>query len=130
MSCHEDNAWTDGAESDVGTLLGRNVRQLRESARAHAGAGAKLAEIRAATWANMESGAANPTLTVLHRVAGALQVSIEELITSPRAACQFYPRGSLPSKVRNGNVTVRRLLPEPIPGNGDGTAWTSPPEPP
>lgn len=108
--------WTDAAESDVGTLLGRNVRQLREARGLTQAQAAKLAEIPRATWANMESGAANPTLAVLHRVAGALQVSIEELITSPRAACQFYPKGSLPSKVRNGNVTVRRLLPDAIPG--------------
>src|SRR5262245_12426442 len=108
--------WTEGPESDVGTLLGRNVRQLREARGLTQAQSAKLAEIPRATWANMESGAANPTLAVLHRVASALQVSIEELITSPRAACQFFPKGSLPSRVRNGNVTVRRLLPDAIPG--------------
>jgi quercetin dioxygenase-like cupin family protein len=59
---------------------------------------------------------ANPTLTVLHRVADALQVTIEELIQAPRAACQFYPKGTLPARVRSGNVTVRRLLPDAIPG--------------
>jgi len=109
-------AWKDAPESDVSTVLGRNVRQLREARALTQAQAAKLAEIPRATWANMESGAANPTLAVLHRVAGALQVSIEELITTPRAACQFYPKGSLPSKVRNGNVTVRRLLPDVIPG--------------
>lgn len=109
-------AWKDAPESDVGTLLGRNVRQLREARGLTQAQVAKLAEIPRATWANLESGAANPTLAVLHRVASALQVSIEELITTPRAACQFYPKGSLPSKVRNGNVTVRRLLPDTIPG--------------
>src|SRR6185369_12808086 len=109
-------AWTDAPESDVSTVLGRNVRQLREARGLTQAQAAKLAEIPRATWGNMESGAANPTLAVLHRVAGALQVSIEELITTPRPACQFYPKGSLPSKVRNGNVTVRRLLPDVIPG--------------
>ena len=109
-------AWKDAPESDVSTVLGRNVRQLREARALTQAQAAKLAEIPRATWANMESGAANPTLAVLHRVAGALQVSIEELITTPRAACQFYPKGSLPSKVRNGNVRVRRLLPDVIPG--------------
>jgi len=53
---------------------------------------------------------------VLHRVADALQVTIEELISMPRAACKFYPKDSLPSRVRNGNVTVRKLLPDAIPG--------------
>src|SRR5262245_41170701 len=109
-------AWTETQEADVGSLFGRNVRQLREARALTQAQAAKLADIPRATWANMESGSANPTLAVLHRVAEALQVSIEELITTPRAACQFYANGSLPSKVANGNVTVRRLLPDSIPG--------------
>jgi transcriptional regulator with XRE-family HTH domain len=108
--------WPEIPDSDVGALLGRNVRQLREARALTQAQVAKMADIPRATWANLETGAANPTLGVLHRVANALQVSIEELITTPRAACQFYPKGSLPSKVRNGNVTVRRLLPDVIPG--------------
>ena len=108
--------WRVDDDSDVGARLGQNVRQLREARALTQARAAKLADIPRATWANMESGAANPTLAVLHRVAGALQVSIEELITTPRAACQLYPKGSLPSTVRNGNVNVRRLLPDAIPG--------------
>jgi transcriptional regulator with XRE-family HTH domain len=45
---------------------------------------------------DLESGSANPTLAVLHWVAGALQVSLEELLAPLRAASRFYPRGSLP----------------------------------
>src|SRR5436309_10585753 len=96
--------------------LAQNVRQLRDARGMTQQQMARIAGLPRATWANLESGAANPTLTVLYRVAAALQVSIEELISSPRAACHFYPKGSLPSKVRNGNVTVRKLLPDAIPG--------------
>lgn len=102
--------------ADVPEILGRNVRQLREArdlSQAHV---AKLAGIPRATWANIESGASNPTLAVLHRVANALQVTMEELISTPRAACRLYPKGTLPARVRSGNVTVRKLLPDAIPG--------------
>lgn len=76
---------------------------------------AKLSRLPRATWANLESGAANPTLSVLHRVAGALGVSLEELIATPRADVKHYPKGSLPSR-RRGDVEVSSLLPDEIPG--------------
>jgi transcriptional regulator with XRE-family HTH domain len=68
-----------------------------------------------ATWANLESGEANPTLSVLHRAARALSVSLEELIATPRAACAFYEGASIPVRKR-GQVTVKKLLPDPIRG--------------
>src|SRR5207302_1590691 len=74
---------------------------------------ARISGLPRATWANLESGSANPTLAVLHRVADALQVSLEELLAAPRAASRFYPRGTLPSRAR-GQVSVRQLLPDPI----------------
>lgn len=77
---------------------------------------AKLSGVPRATWANLESGAANPTLTVLYRVALALQVPLEELIATPHAACQFFPAGSLPIRSRGTGVSIRKLLPDPIPG--------------
>jgi transcriptional regulator with XRE-family HTH domain len=92
-----------------------NLKQLRDARGMTQQQMAKLAGLPRATWANLESGEANPTLTVLHRVALALQISIEELISSPRAACEFYPRGRLGERTK-GQVTIRRLLPDPIPG--------------
>ncbi len=50
-----------------------------------------LAGIPRATWANLESGAANPTLAVLVGVAQALQVRLEELIEPPRRSGRLYP---------------------------------------
>ena len=76
---------------------------------------AKLAELPRATWANLESGAANPTLAVLDREATAFQVTIEELVAAPRSEARRYPKASLPVKAR-GAVSVRKLLPDPIPG--------------
>lgn len=99
---------------ELSARLARNVRQLREARGLTQQQMAKLAGLPRATWAHLETDEANPTLGVLHRVARALQVTIEELVAAPRAACQLYPRGSLPVR-RPGQATVRKLLPDPIP---------------
>ena len=100
---------------DIGATLGRNIKQLREARGFSQQQIAKLAGVPRATWSHLESGDANPTLGVLHRAAAALQVSIEELISSPRAACRLYARGTL-SERSPGQALVRKLLPDPIPG--------------
>jgi len=38
------------------------------------------------------------------------------LLAAPRAASRFYPRSAVPVRVR-GQVNVRQLLPDPIPGS-------------
>jgi transcriptional regulator with XRE-family HTH domain len=104
-----------GMDEALAARLGANVRQLREARGLTQHQMAKLSGIPRATWANLESGMANPTLSVMSRVATALQVSLEELVASPRASCQYYPRDALEWRKR-GAVVVRRLLPDPIPG--------------
>ena len=99
----------------LASRLGKNARQLREARGFTQQQMAKLSGVPRATWANLESGAGNPTLSVLHRVAQALQVTIEELISPPRASTQFYPAARLPVRTQ-GLATVRRLLPDSIPG--------------
>ena len=95
--------------------LGRNIKQLREARGLTQQQMARLAGIPRATWSHVESGAANPTLEVLHRVALALQVTLEELLAAPRSACELYPRDALPTRTQ-GLALVRKLLPDPIPG--------------
>jgi transcriptional regulator with XRE-family HTH domain len=102
-------------DSDVAARLARNVAQLRETRGLTQQQMAKLAGLPRATWAHLESGHANPTLTVLNRAAAALQVSIEELIGAPRSAAKHYPVGQLPTRTR-GTVVIRKLLPDRIPG--------------
>src|SRR5437868_498067 len=77
---------------DVASRLGRNVRILREGRSLTQAQMAKIAGVPRATWANMESGAANPTLAVLDRIATAFQVTIEELIAAPRSEARRYPK--------------------------------------
>src|SRR5207253_3909110 len=76
--------------------LAANVRQLRDARGMTQQQMARVSGLPRATWANLESGSANPTLGVLHRVAAAL--ALEELLAAPRAASRFHPRGSLPER--------------------------------
>jgi XRE family transcriptional regulator, regulator of sulfur utilization len=95
--------------------LASNIRTLRETRGLTQQQMAKLTGVPRATWANLESGAANPTLGVLVRVAAALQIRIEELIGPPKASVRFYRAQDLPVRSR-GSVSVRKLLPDALAG--------------
>lgn len=99
---------------DLAARLAENVRQLRQARGMTQARVAKLAGLPRATWANLESGLANPTLAVLHGVAHALEVPLEELIAAPRADVAFHPQKTLPTRTR-GRVVVRSLLPDNLP---------------
>jgi transcriptional regulator with XRE-family HTH domain len=100
---------------DIRANLAANVRRLREGRSLSQQRMAQLSGIPRPTWASLESGSANPTLTVLSRAAAALQVSIEELVGAPRTAARLFPANEVKSRRRQG-ATSRPLLPEPIPG--------------
>ena len=95
--------------------LARNVKQLRQARGLSQVQMAKLSGLPRATWSNLESGAANPTLSVLHKVALALQVTLEEIVAAPRSGVKHYPKGSLPARTR-GETLINSLLPDKIPG--------------
>ena len=101
--------------TDVAQHLAGNVKQLRLARALTQEQLAKISGVPRATWANLESGASNPTISVLLKVAGALQVSVEELLAPPRATARLYEEEELPVR-RRGNVELRQLLPDPIPG--------------
>jgi transcriptional regulator with XRE-family HTH domain len=101
----------------LSTNLADNVRYVRDKRGMTQQQLAKLCGLPRSTVANLETGAANPTLSVLAKLAAALQLSLEELLSRPRVACQVFPRGSLPVKSKaRGKVVVHKLLPHPIPG--------------
>ena len=100
---------------ELSSRLGRNIRQLRQARGLTQQQMAKLSGLPRATWANLESGGANPTISVLHAVAMAFQVSLEEIVAEPRASAKLYRKGSLPTRVR-GIVQVSSLLPDKVPG--------------
>lgn len=101
--------------SDVASHLADNIRQLRETRGLTQSQMARRAGVPRPTWANLESGAANPTLAVLVKVAAALHVSLEELVGPPRSSGKLFAAATLPVK-RRGQVTVRQLLPESLAG--------------
>jgi transcriptional regulator with XRE-family HTH domain len=115
LTTHWNKAIPRAMSDDLAARLATNVRQLRQARGLTQQQMAKLSRLPRATWANLESGAANPTLAVLHGVAVALQVSLEELVAQPRADAKRYPKGTLPSRSR-GAVTVSSLLPDAVPG--------------
>jgi len=118
IPCQMVNLWAMAtADRTVPTAvhLGRNIQALREARGQTQQQIAKLAGVPRATWANLESGTANPTLAVLVKIAAALSVRLEELIEPPRRFGRLYPADSLPVR-RRGAVTIRKLLPESIAG--------------
>ena len=100
---------------NASTNLALNVRQLRSARRLSQAQLASIAGIPRPTLAHLESGSANPTLSVLMRLASALQVLIEELVAPPRATVRHFSPEDLPQRQR-GSVNVRKLLPDPIRG--------------
>jgi transcriptional regulator with XRE-family HTH domain len=95
--------------------LADNIKALRETRGLSQQQIAKIAGIPRATWTHLESGAGNPTLAVLIKVANALQVRLDELLASPRTPARHLRAEDLPVRQR-GDVTVRKLLPESLPG--------------
>lgn len=95
--------------------LAQNVKQLREARGFTQQHIARLSGIPRPTWASIETGGGNPTLAVLSKLAAALQVSIEELVSAPRAQVAFFPSGFGPPRNRRGG-SFRPLLPEAVPG--------------
>ncbi len=95
--------------------LAANILQLRTLRGLTQQKAAKAAGIPRPTWSNLESGTANPTLSVLRRCAEALQVSIEELVAPPKSSTLLYTVDQLPTR-GNALSVVRKIIPEPLGG--------------
>jgi transcriptional regulator with XRE-family HTH domain len=95
--------------------LARNLVSLRHARGLTQGSVAKSASVPRSTIANLESGAGNPSLAVLVKVAAALGVPIDELLASPRAAVRRWKAADLATRERGRGVTTRALVPEPVP---------------
>lgn len=97
--------------NDISRFLALNVMTLRKK---RSLTQSRLAELSGATRASIaliESGTSNPTMEVLLKLSRALQVSIDELLSSPRAECTLIPADKVPASNRKG-LTVRKILPE------------------
>ncbi len=97
----------DRAEASAN--VARNVVALREVRGWTQQRLATASGVPRATIASLESGSANPTLAVL------LDVGLDELVSAPKASARLYRASELRSRQR-GEVEVRQLLPDPLPG--------------
>jgi len=102
-------------EDAIAGYLAQNIRQLRQSRSLTQEQLSRLSGVPRPTWSNLESGTANPTVAVLAKVAAALQVPVEELISPPKALARLYQADSIP-KQRRGSVLIRKLLPDHLQG--------------
>ena len=75
--------------NNVNSNLADNVRRLRAARGLSQQQLSDLSGIPRPTWASLETGGANPTLSVLNKAANAFNVSIEELIGPPRSEFEF-----------------------------------------
>lgn len=103
--------------NSISKHLAQNVIQLRKKRGLSQGALAKLAGLPRSTVTYIESGQGNPSLNSLAKISGSLQVSIEELLSRPRANCKLIRSKDVPCQKRNqGAAHIFKLLPDPIPG--------------
>ncbi len=107
----------ENSRKQLPRTLAANLLQLRQRKGYSQQTLARLAQIPRSTLAHMESGSGNPSLERLIRVAGALHVSIEELLSPPRAAVSLLRAEDIPAEIGGqGEIRVDRLLPESIHG--------------
>jgi len=95
--------------------LARNLISLRHARSLTQEALAKVAGVPRSTIANLESGEGNPSLTVLVKVANALGAPIDELLAAPRAKVRKWVAAEIASSSEGRGVTLRSLVPEPVP---------------
>ena len=94
---------------DLSTRLSEQLRRLRESRGLSQKALAEKSGVPRPTIAHLESGQANPTLSVVVRVAQALGVSMDELTQAFEAPVGVLSVRSLPTE-RTSRVRSVRIL--------------------
>ena len=110
-----ETAGPDPQAHAAASHLARNLASLRHTRALTQDALAKAAALPRSTIANLESGAGNPSLIVLVKVAGALGVPIDELLASPRALVRRWAAAEVASRTKGRGVHIRALVPEPVP---------------
>jgi len=82
---------------DLSTRLAQNLKQLRESRDLSQKALAEQSGVPRPTIAHLESGQANPTLSVALRVARALGIRLDELVEEGEAPIKVLSLRNLPA---------------------------------
>ena len=76
----------------------------------------KLSGLARSTITNIESGEANPSLSKVIRIAEALGVSIDQLISKPRLNIVLLQEKDLSKELRGKGVEILKLFPNSIEG--------------
>ena len=97
--------------------LARNLVEPAPHARADAGrAGASAAAVPRSTIANLESGDGNPSLVGAGQGRAARSACRSTSCSaSPRAKVRRWPAAEVAMRVKGRGVTIRELVPEPVP---------------
>ena len=103
-------------ENAIADYIAQNIRQLKLIRNMSQDQLVRISGVPKPTWTNLESGTANPTVSVLAKVASALQVSVEELISPPKAQTKQHMSADSLEPEKNGTVVVRRVLPDQLLG--------------
>ncbi len=93
---------------DERTKLAHNLRELREARSLTQQELSDRSGVPRPTLAHLESGQGNPTLTVLIKVAAALGIGIEALVSASKPKVKVVTRADVPSEERGG-VELRTL---------------------
>lgn len=93
---------------DERTRLAHNLRELREARSLTQQELSDRSGVPRPTLAHLESGQGNPTLTVLIKVAAALGIGIEALVSASKPKVKVVTRADVPSEERAG-VELRTL---------------------
>lgn len=94
-----------GSEADPRRLLGQRIKELRAAQGLTQEEAADRIGVFRTYMSRMESGQANPTLTMLHQIASALGVDVVQLL---RAATAGSPRRVKPDPSRPSRGRVGR----------------------
>jgi len=99
------------------TLLSANIKRLREEAGLSQKALAEVSGVPRPTIAHLESGQANPTLTVALKVAAALGVGVDNLVEPAESPVLILGGRTLPtqktSRVRRVQLAAPGMLRDP-----------------
>jgi XRE family transcriptional regulator, regulator of sulfur utilization len=93
---------------DERTRLAYNLRELREQRSLTQQELSDRSGVPRPTLAHLESGQGNPTLTILIKVAAALGIGIEALVSASKPKVKVVARADLPTEERAG-VELRTL---------------------
>lgn len=91
--------------------LAENLRRLREARGFTQQQLSDACGVPRPTLAHLESGSANPTLSVMARVAATLGVAMEELVADKEAVLEHHPAGALVER-EEASATLREICPE------------------